>query len=212
MPTSDHYVVLADVIDSREHTERELLGERLTETLEYVNSTHSGSIDTPFERIKGIDEFGGVLGRMEPVYDVIADILNGIHPVRARFGIASGRVDIGKSTDSISELDGPAFHRADRLVTEAESEDLYASLEAGRAFDPLVSNNLNLLLMSRERLTDRQVEVIRAYERHGTQEAAAKSLGVRQQSVSKTLKRAEYGRTTRIRRTLRETLEAVYDG
>lgn len=208
---ADQYVVLADVVESRDVADRDSLRERLTETLAYVNEVHRGSIDTAFERIKGIDEFGGVLADLAPVYDVIADVLNGIHPVRVRFGIAGGRVDVSEGSDAVSEMDGPAFHRADRLLSEVESADLYAAVDAGRAVDPLVSNNLNLLMMYRERLTDRQVEIVRAYERHGTQSAAAEDLGVRQQTVSKTLKRAGYDRTSAIRRHLRETLEAVYD-
>lgn len=210
MAGTDQYVVLADVVESRDVSDRDSLRSTLSETLAYVNETHRASIDTAFERIKGIDEFGGVLAELTPVYDVIADVLNGIHPVRARFAVAGGRVDVSEATDSISEMDGPAFHRADQLLSEVESADLYAAVDAGRAIDPLVSNNVNLLLMYRERLTDRQIEIVRAYERHGTQSAAAEDLGVRQQTVSKTLDRAGYGRTKRIRTHLRETLEAVY--
>lgn len=206
----DGYVVLADVVESRDVADRDSLRDRLTETLASVNDTHRGSIDTAFERIKGIDEFGGVLGELAPIYEIIADILNGIHPVRVRFAVAGGHVDVSERSDTISEMDGPAFHRADRLLSEVESAGLYAAVDAGQAIDPLVSNNVNLLLLYRERLTDRQVEIIRAYERHDTQSAAATELGVRQQTVSKTLKRADYDRTTAIRNHLRETLEVVY--
>lgn len=205
------YVVLADVVNSRDLADRDSFRERLTETLSSVNEAHRTSIDTAFERIKGIDEFGGVLGDLAPVYDIIADILNGVHPVPVRFAVAGGNVDVSKRSDAVSEMDGPAFHRADQLLSEVESTDLYAAVDTGHAIDPLVSNNVNLLLMYRERLTDRQVEIVRAYERHDTQTAAAEELGVRQQTVSKTLKRAGYDRTTAIRRYLRETLEVVYE-
>lgn len=208
---ADQYVVLADVVESRDVSDRDSLRSRLSETLASVNDVHGASIDTAFERIKGIDEFGGVLAELAPVYDVIVDVLNGIHPVQVRFAVAGGRVDVNEAADSVSEMDGPAFHRADRLLSEVESADLYAAVDAGRDVDPLVSNNVNLLLMYRDRLTDRQIEIVRAYERHGTQSAAADELGVRQQTVSKTLKRAGYDRTQRIRTHLRETLEAVYD-
>lgn len=207
----NQYVVLADIVESREVTDRETLNEGLTEVLNYVNYTHREAIDTSFERIKGIDEFGGVLGQLAPLYDVIVEILNEIHPVRVRFGIAGGKVDVNHQTDTVSEMDGPAFHRADRFLAEAEADDLYAYVDTDSAIDPLVANSVNLLLMYRERLTDRQVETIRAYERHGTQEAAADALDVRQQSVSNTLKRADYGRTRKIRTQLRKALEEIYD-
>lgn len=211
MRRTERYVVLADVVDSREVGERDAFRDGLVEALEYVNERHQRSIETAFGTIKGIDEFGGVLRDIGPVYEVISDVLNGIHPVRVRFGIARGRVDVNETADSVAEMDGPAFHRADRLLSEAESDDVYVYVDTGEdALDLLVSNNINLLLMYRDRWTERQVEIIRAYERHGTQTEAAEELDVRQQAVSQSLTRAGYNRTKQIRMQLRDALEGLY--
>lgn len=208
---SPRYVVLADVVASRDIDNRSAFQERLFEALDAVNDSYSDAIHTDFEVIKGIDEFGGVLRKFAPVYEVIATILSRIHPVSVRFGIASGEFDVDAEAASVAELDGRPFHRADELLAATESDDLYAAVDTGSPIDPLVSNNLNLLLVAREHLTEHQVTVERAYERHGTQSAAAAELDIPQQSVSKALQRADYDRRKKLRKTLRDALEAVYD-
>lgn len=205
------YVVLADVIGSRELEDRAAFQETIDAALETVNGRYAGTIRTSFELIKGIDEFGGVLGEFAPIYEVMAIVLDRVHPVEVRFGIAQGPIDVGGPGDPITELDGPAFHTAGERVEALDRTDLYVGIETGRAFDSLVENTLNLLVLHRAELTERQVEVIRMYERHGTQQAAATALGVPQQSISKTLQRAEYNRTRVIREQLRDALEGLYD-
>lgn len=211
MRGAESYVVLADVVESREVDDRNAFRDDLVETLEYVNETHSESIRTPFEPIKGIDEFGGVLDELAPICEVLSDVLNGLHPVSVRFGVAGGRVDVNETANAVAEMDGPAFHQADRLLSRAEGDEVYAYVDTDQPTDVLVSSTINLLLMYREHWTDRQVEVVRSYERYGTQSDAADELGVRQQAVSESLKRAGYNRTRRIRSQLRETLEILYD-
>lgn len=208
---SPRYVVLADVVGSRDIDDRPAFQQRLLEALDDVNDLYGDAVHTDFEIIKGVDEFGGVLGQLAPIYEVLATVLNRIHPVRVRFGIASGEFDVDAETASVSEMDGRPFHRADELLAAAEADELYAGIDTGSPVDPLVSNNLNLLLVAREHLTEHQVTVERAYERHGTQAAAAAELDVPQQSVSKALQRADYDRRKRLRETLRDALEVVYD-
>lgn len=205
------YVVLADVIGSRALEDRAAFQETIDAALETVNDRYGESIRTPFGLIKGIDEFGGVLGAFAPIYEVMATVLDRVHPVVVRFGVAQGQIDVGRPGDPITELDGPAFHTAGERLEALDDTDLYVGVETDRAFDPLVENTLNLLVLHRAELTERQVEVIRMYERHGTQQAAATALGVPQQSISKTLQRAEYNRTRVIREQLRDALEGLYD-
>lgn len=209
--SSPRHVVLADVVASRDIDDRPAFREDLSEALDIVNDSYGDAIHTDFEIIKGVDEFGGVLRKFAPIYEVLATVLNRIHPVRVRFGIASGEFDVEAETASVSEMDGQPFHRADELLAATESDNLYAAVDTGSPVDSLVSNNLNLLLVARERLTEHQVTVEQAYESHGTQAAAAAELDVPQQSVSKALQRADYDRRKLLRETLQDALEVVYD-
>lgn len=205
------YVVLADVVGSREIEDRQAFRDRLATALATANDRHGDAIAAPFEIIKGIDEFGGVLDELAPVYELLHVILNRLHPVGVRVAIAGGGIDVGRLADGVAALDGPAFHTADEVIADVAAAELYAGVETGRAPDPLVASTLNLLLMARADRTDRQIEVIEAYERHGTQVAAAAELDVPQQAVSQALQRADYDRTRTIRDQLAAALEAIYD-
>ena len=206
-----HYVVLVDIVSSRNIQNRETFGERLENALDYVNETERESISTPFTQMKGIDEFGCVLTKMSPIPDVISGILDRIHPTYSRFAIASGEIDVGATRETVAEMDGPAFHRASALLEAVEESGLYVDVDTNNEADGLLANALNLLMLERENLTDRQVEVSLAYERCGTQSKAGEELGLRQQAVSKSLQQSNYMRRKKIRRDLRRSLEAVYE-
>jgi len=205
------YVLLADVVASRELDDRERFKTTLSDALASANDQFDDELFVPVEPIKGVDEFGGVLVTLSPVYELLATILDRIHPVRVRFAVTSAEIDVGANEHRIADMDGPAFHRGDELLHTIEEDDLYAAVDTNRPADGLVSPTINLLLLRREALTDRQLEVIRAYERHGTQSAAAEELDVPQQAVSQALQRAEYDRTMLLRQQLRETLEVLYE-
>lgn len=210
-PSDTRYVVLGDVVASREIEDRDEFESRLQAAFNHVNNTEGESLSTPFTQMKGIDEFGCVLTKVSPLPDIISDVLNRIHPSRARFAIASGEIDVGSERETVAQMDGTAFHRASALLDTIEDNRLYVDIDAHRETDALVAIALNLLVMERENITDRQVEVILAYEKFGTQSKAGEELGLRQQAVSNTLHRANYNRRKKIRNDLREALEVNYD-
>lgn len=205
------YVVLVDLVRSRDIADREVFESRLERALAHVNEAERTHLSTPLSRMKGIDEFGCVLTELAPLPDVLTGLLDRIHPMLGRFGVAAGEIDVGASRATVATMDGPAFHRASELLTTAEERDLFVGVDTGSPVDGLLASALNLLVLSRRGLTERQVEVILAYEEHGTQDEAADALGLSQQSVSKSLGRAGYASRTQIRAELRAALEAVYD-
>lgn len=205
------YVVLVDLIGSRDIEDRQAFRSRLEDAMASVNVAEEDHLTTPLTQMKGIDEFGCVLTNLAPLPSIVNGLLNRIHPTQARFGVASGGIDVGTDSDTVAKMDGPAFHRASELLEALEREDLFARIDTGVPTDGLVSSALNLLILERMDLTDRQVEMIRAYERHGTQTAAGDELAVPQQAVSRALDRANYMRRQAIRAELRAALETVYD-
>lgn len=205
------YVVLADVVGSRDIDDRDAFEARLRTAFDHVNEAEAEYVSTPLTHMKGIDEFGCVLTSAAAVPDLASGLLDRIHPTRVRFAVASGDIDVGDDRETVAEMDGPAFHRASELLETLASNELYAAVDTGKDADGLFAAALNLLLLEREDLTERQVEVILAYERHGTQTEVGEALGLKQQAVSKTLRRANYERRREIRRGLRRALEAVYD-
>jgi len=205
------YVLLADVVGSSDIDDRAAFRESLTRALDRVNREFSEYLSSEFEMLKGIDEFGGVLSRLAPVYDIVSMIYADIHPTMVRFGVSGGRIDIQPSGE-INELDGPAFHQADDLLTQVEADDLFMYINTETIVDVLVSNNINLLLMNRATWTARQNEIVQAYEDLGSQTSVAERLDINQQAVSKALDRVSYSQTKLLREYLREVISVIYDG
>ena len=207
---TQRYVLLADVIGSTEISDRSEFRDDLLDGIRAVNREFGSDLYVEFGLIKGVDEFGAVLSDLRNVYEMISTLLNRVHPVRIRFGVAADDVDINPDNDDVGEMDGPAFHRADRLIREVESDDLYIYIDTDLIVDLLVANNINLLLMQREQWTAHQVEAVQAYERSGTQSDAAELLGIQQQTVSKALNTINYGEIKLLREYLRDVIDLLY--
>lgn len=205
------YVVLVDLVGSRDIDDRTAFESRLEAAMNFINGTEGEHISTPMTRMKGIDEFGCVLTSLEPLPSIVCGLLDRIHPTLARFGVASGEIDIGYDHETVAEMDGPAFHRARTLLEDVESNELFVGVDTGTPTDALVSAALNAFVLARDTITERQMEVILAYEQHGTQTAAGDRLDIPQQAVSDALRRANYQRRRTIQDELRKAIGANYD-
>lgn len=206
-------VLLGDVVGSRELTDRVGFGEKLREACEGVNSAYESVLVAPAKPLKGVDELGVVFDDRRATYGIAKGLLGDVHPAIVRFGVAEGRIDVGKESGDITEMDGPAFHRADELVASTRERGLLFDAEFDdRTLDRAIADEVNLLLRWRAERTERQLEYLRAYERHGTQAGAAESLGVTQQAVSKVLRQAGFPFVDEIESRLGETLEEYTDG
>lgn len=203
------YVVLGDVVGSRDVRDREQLGRGLRTALAGANDEYGDHVDARFTPLKGVDEFGGTLSGPDAAYDVVRAVQEGLHPTVARYAVVRGEVDVNPDAADVRRMDGPAFHRADELLDGLASEGANFVLETGEsAVDDLATAAGDLALAIREGWTERQAEVARAYRVHGTQVSVAEGFGVSKQAVSKTLKAAGYDRVRRAEGRLTRALAA----
>lgn len=205
--TSDgRYVVLGDVVDSREIVDRAAFRETFTRAREEVTARYGSTFTAGPSVLKGIDELGAVLSSLEDLYDVAITLQNVLHPHAIRLAVASGDITVGE-TETVAHMDGEAFHRATELLETIERDGLRFGLDTGtRPLDTAVADEINLLLHVRESWTDRQREVAIRYERAPTQQAVATDLGISQQAVSNVLQSASWPLVETIEDRLRETL------
>lgn len=208
MPT--HYVLLGDVVASRDIDERPEFGATLADACDAVSDRHADEFVAPLEPLKGIDEVGGVLTGPQELYDVLDGLRERLHPQELRVAVAAGSVDVGLETGDISRMDGPAFHRADELLSELGSSSLRVAFDFERApLDAALADEVNLLFLLKRRWTDRQRDIVRAYRDTESQGAVADELGVSQPAVSQALARASWPAVREIEGRLRSTFEAV---
>ena len=197
--TRRDYVVLGDVIASREMDDREAFRDTIATTLETVNERYAADVVGRFALVKGVDEIAGVMRSPRNIYRLVRDVVSAARPGAIRFAVVYGEIDVGAGGDAVDEMDGPAFHRADEALVDVADADLYLSFSGRRpAFDSLIEASVNLLLMAREDWTDRQRAMVAAYEETGTQGAVADRFDVSQQTVSATLRRADWRRLGRL--------------
>lgn len=205
------YVVLGDVVDSRNIGDQASFQRRLQRACETINERCERDVYAEFSVLKGIDEVGGVLDSAASTYDVARELNDVLHPERIRMAVAFGRVTVGLASRDVSQMGGPAFNRASDTLGDIEEMGLLFSLSGVQEpLDSTVTDVINLLLTIRGDWTDRQREVVRAYERFGTQTEAASHLGVTQQAVSRSLRQASWQIVETIEHRLRSTLEG-YD-
>jgi len=207
--TRREYVVLGDVVASRELADRAAFRETIDATLDAVNERYAVDVAGEFALVKGVDEIAGVVHTPRNLYRLLRDVVSAARPGAIRFAVVYGEIDVGSAGDAVGEMDGPAFHRADEALADVAEADLYVGFAGRRpGFDPLVAASINLLLMAREGWTERQRAMVAAYDDTGTQEAVAERLGVSQQTVSATLRRADWSRLARLEDEVNEALAA----
>jgi hypothetical protein len=205
----ERYVLLGDVVNSRAIEDREAFQGRLREACAAVSEAYAVDVDAGLDVLKGVDEVGAVLDRVRHLYDVVDEFAERLRPQRVRLAVARGAIDVGGET--VAEMDGPAFQRADRVLARIEDEDALFGFEADDdVVDPLIEGQVELLLVLKGRRSEREREVVRRYDELGTQAAVAEALGVSQPAVSKTLDRALYAEVRTLEGRLRRALEA-YD-
>jgi hypothetical protein len=204
----DHYVVLGDVVQSRDIDARPQFRSMLAEACDRVSRQYKDDVFAPFQLLKGVDELGGVLSSAVRIYDIVKDLFDALHPHQLRIGVVLGEIDVGAETGVVSKMDGPAFHRGDELLDSIEQSDLLFEARTGRErFDLAVSDEINLLLAHRQQWTDRQREIIACYERRENQYEVADELGISQQAVSKTLGKASWPMIRHVEERLDRVLE-----
>ncbi len=105
-----YIAVIADVVASRNITDRAHVQEQLVEVLSLLNGANPQLV-SPYTVTLG-DEFQAVLsGADELFYDAIA-ILGALHPHRVRFAYGVGDIITPLNTKQAIGMDGPAFHLA----------------------------------------------------------------------------------------------------
>lgn len=204
----DRYVVLGDVVDSREVGDRVALRRRLDAACERMSTAHADAVVAPFTPLKGVDELAGVLSTPAPAYDVVDGFREALHPHELRLVVAAGAIDVGVDSGDPARMDGRAFHRADDLLDGIDGSAFRFAMDLGdERLDDAVADEVNLLLFRKREWTDRQREAVRRYRELGSQAAVAEELEVSQPAVSRMLERAMWPTLREIEDRLRATLE-----
>lgn len=182
------YVLLADVVGSRNIPARTHFDHQLSAAIEEVTKMFQNTFVLPLQVWKGLDEVAAVLATPDELYRIISVIQDKVAPQKFRFVLVKGRIDVVPQNNDVRQADGPAFHQAAESMQALKKEGLLASCNTGNAlWDKAYSTQVNLLLLLKDDWTERQRHIYTTYVATGRQEAVAEAAQVTQQTVSKTL-------------------------
>ncbi|KAA9406298.1 hypothetical protein Har1131_05570 [Haloarcula sp. CBA1131] len=187
-------VIIGDVIESRSVTDREALRAALNQGVSRATDALADQTVAPFSVLKGVDEVGGVIRNPGHAYRAIREITESIHPTAIRFAVVHGEVDVGMTTSEVSEMDGPAFHKADTLLADITENGRAVALH-----DPVVkswllsllADQIHLLFAWKQEWTPHQASIVHEYRERKSMQALADDRDVSIQAVSQTLSRAK---------------------
>jgi hypothetical protein len=186
-------VLIGDLIGSRKAGNRADVQSRLIGILERINGAYAQSIVARM-MVTGGDGFEGAFKDALACCRAFEDIERGLFPVRVRGGIGVGETDT-KPSELVTEMDGPAFHRAREALQAVKGKKSCLLLSSeSKKIDGTANTVLRLLWAIRGGWTGRQREVAFYYLPRAlsspaapTQEEIAEHFGVSQPAITKVL-------------------------
>lgn len=187
------YVLLADLASSRRVSDRTEVGNRVEAAIASINRAHADCWRAPLVTTKGFDELSGVLIGPGPAFDIAVGVNEAVWPLRFRWSLGIGRIDYAAESVDAGAMDGTAFHAAAAGVQRAERLGLFFAIEGVGAPDhELVESAAALHALTVSRWSKALPEVVRLARSGRNQQEIAERLGVTQQAVSASLRRAGF--------------------
>lgn len=137
-------ILIADIVSSRKITQRASFQKNLKDLFNKINKG-SKSIISPLTITLG-DEFQAVYKSPGGLFKDLSQMLQVLHPERARFSIGIGEISTRINRQQAIGMDGPAFHLARKGLEEIKSTGrlfIISGAEDRSAF--LMENSLNLI-------------------------------------------------------------------
>ena len=186
-----YVALIGDLVGSRALDDRAGAQRHMETALEAANERWADELAASFVVTLG-DEYQGMLKRPDHAFEVIATLESALCGVRARYGVGLGTLTTPLRSEAIG-MDGPCFHLARAAVERGKREDRWITVSGfGAGRDDLLNGVLRLMGGVRWEWTDVQAETVFAAREADEQKAVARSRGVSEATVSKSLKAALY--------------------
>ena len=205
------FVLLSDVVGSRNIRDRRGFEKKLAATLKAMQQQHHSVFEMPIQVWKGLDETAAMLKQPWKLYELMDAMDEAIAPAKIRFVLVKETVDVMPQHNAVAEADGAAFHLAATRMLDLKKSGLKFTCSTGNdPFDQAWQSQVNLLWLVKGRWTERQRRMFRMYSQTGLQDDVAKRLNISQQTVSKTLKSIDAAQVQALEKTLAEWTAAEF--
>lgn len=202
-------VIIADIKGSKKMAEIERYEWQLflKSAIVQVNENWKDAIEAQFMITKG-DEFQGVVHDVPNAHSIMIEFERLLSPLELRFGIGLGRIQKMGANIPI-EMDGPAFHRANRALIFAKKKKNCVQFHSSDAQLDKYINTLYSLIYA---IKNDWSPIIRSrywkYKELGTYDKVADIDGVSPQAVWDSLRNANAIEVINAEETIKEFLKA----
>lgn len=172
------FLFLADIVDSSLLPKRELTSimNRLEKCVQGWNKEYKMEMVVPMNISYG-DEIAALLKTPRPIFKIVQETRSLLFPhTRIRFVVVKGNV--GADNPDIRKVGGPAFKRADELLSIAKKKDWFACWETGSKITDTILNSLcGLTDTMLNDMSTNQREIYQWYSQGFTQKEIAIKMG-----------------------------------
>lgn len=214
-----YVAIIGDVRDSRLLENRGAVQEQLKSVLTKINRLYAEDISAKFMITLG-DEFQGLLGAGKNAIQIVEYIQREMYPVEIRFGLGIGEITTEINAEMAIGADGPGYYCARNAIEYLKDNegrkrnvvcDVRIEIEGDyRQEERLLNTVLSLMTVIRREQTDRQREIIKAFEEcDGSQKDCAGYLNISQPSVQRNLNAGNYYEYRSAMDTITKILEEI---
>jgi len=179
-----YFVLIGDIVRSRELPQRSSLQKKFVDTLKTVQEKYAGSIISPLTLTIG-DEFQAVFQTADHLFDILREMDLALDGVTFRYGLGVGGIDTEINRQYSIGMDGPAFHLAREAVEQARTEKARFRF---RCSDSFSEKRLNILLgwldVSTRTWSKEKKRIFHLRTMHMAQKQIAEQVGMSQPAVS----------------------------
>ncbi|PAV25498.1 SatD family protein [Tamilnaduibacter salinus] len=205
----NHIVLIADIVGSRQLTDRRQVQEQLAAVLDRLNSERT-QLASPYTITLG-DEFQAVFDGAGRVFADVFTVMQAMHPVALRFAIAVGPLDTAINPDQAIGMDGPAFYRARDLLEAMKREDRLVDIAGLPEPDDLMDAALGLFNHQLCKWRANRLDVLQYLLRGWEVSAIAESIDITEQSVYKNIRDGGLESAVQLLRSLTDRLNHALD-
>lgn len=187
--SQDYTVVIGDISGSKQLNGMDRYQTQLfvKSAIVQINEEFQSILEAPATITKG-DEFQALLSLPCEAYQMVRVLQKMVFPICIRYGLGIGNIYRMGGTLPI-EMDGPAFHRANRALTLAKKNknDLWIH-SLNKNFDQLVNTIFSLISAIKSRWNERHFKLYWDYQELGTYKQVAVKESVTPQAIFDVLK------------------------
>ena len=178
-------VMIADIIDSRNLTNRKQVQTKLESVLGKLNGERQQLL-SPYTITLG-DEFQVVYDSADRVFPDILAIMQGLHPVELRFALGVGPLSTDINPDRAIGMDGPAFYRARDLLADMKQNSRTLAITGLTEDDGLQEAALGLFNLQLRKWRPNRLAILQQLLQKQDVAAIAQHLGITERSVYKNI-------------------------